>query len=385
MSFHPQALKHYQAAVNFRMANQPAAALAEIERALAFEQQPEYHFERAWAALMIADPAKAEHSLNLLATLSARRPLHPSYQSSVGSFWSQLAVLKGQQSLSPRHQFAEAVAQGDSEALLATLAQKPSSIYKDMLRQSVRLFGKTREGRMGQSKLGGQPDVLEDFEWPEGHDGLPLAFICQLNLSTIELPKPSALPSQGILYFFYEAKEQPWGFDPFDKGQWRVIYQKRIDALWSMEPPDDLPRECIFEPLHVIGAIETTFPEPCGSQTMPLQKEQGLQEMYGQALREWYGEEPWHRLLGYSQNIQGEMELECEMAYRGYEQTRELSKAEQASITAGAKQWRLLLQIDSDESTGMSWGDMGRLYFWIRQEDLRAKVFDNVWLILQCY
>ena len=30
------------------------------------------------------------------------------------------------------------------------------------------------------------------------------------------------------------------------------------------------------------------------------------------------------------------------------------------------------------------WGDCGRLYFWIRQEDLRRCVFDNVWMLLQC-
>ena len=30
------------------------------------------------------------------------------------------------------------------------------------------------------------------------------------------------------------------------------------------------------------------------------------------------------------------------------------------------------------------WGDVGRLYFWIRDADLRARRFDATWLILQC-
>jgi len=32
----------------------------------------------------------------------------------------------------------------------------------------------------------------------------------------------------------------------------------------------------------------------------------------------------------------------------------------------------------------MMWGDMGMLYFWIRAEDLAARRFERVWMILQC-
>jgi uncharacterized protein YwqG len=44
----------------------------------------------------------------------------------------------------------------------------------------------------------------------------------------------------------------------------------------------------------------------------------------------------------------------------------------------------LLLQVDSDD-VGMMWGDGGRLYFWIREQDARRADFSNVWMILQCY
>jgi uncharacterized protein YwqG len=33
----------------------------------------------------------------------------------------------------------------------------------------------------------------------------------------------------------------------------------------------------------------------------------------------------------------------------------------------------------------MMWGDAGRLYFWIRKQDLAEQSFDAVWAILQCY
>ena len=32
----------------------------------------------------------------------------------------------------------------------------------------------------------------------------------------------------------------------------------------------------------------------------------------------------------------------------------------------------------------MMWGDMGCLYFWIRESDLAAQRFDDAWMILQC-
>ena len=51
----------------------------------------------------------------------------------------------------------------------------------------------------------------------------------------------------------------------------------------------------------------------------------------------------------------------------------------------GAVDWELLLQIDTDEEgPGWMWGDVGRLYFWLRSEDLVAQRFENAWLVLQC-
>ena len=94
-----------------------------------------------------------------------------------------------------------------------------------------------------------------------------------------------------------------------------------------------------------------------------------------------------HRILGHPQEIQGEMPLECQLASNGvycgnlagYENPRAKDHA------AGADQWRLLIQIDSDDNVGWMWGDVGRLYFWITESDLRARQFDNAWMILQCY
>ncbi len=47
---------------------------------------------------------------------------------------------------------------------------------------------------------------------------------------------------------------------------------------------------------------------------------------------------------------------------------------------------QLFLQLDEVESEDfcLSFGDGGRLYFYIPKEDLSRKIFENCWIIYQC-
>jgi len=62
------------------------------------------------------------------------------------------------------------------------------------------------------------------------------------------------------------------------------------------------------------------------------------------------------------------MELECQLISQGYT----LVARAPTGVEDGAAEWRLLLQLDTDEDAQMCWGDSGRLYFWIREADARA-------------
>ncbi len=81
------------------------------------------------------------------------------------------------------------------------------------------------------------------------------------------------------------------------------------------------------------------------------------------------------------------MELECQLVtngiwcgdQKGYEDPRV------PTLEPGAADWRLLLQLDSDDNPKWMWGDAGRLYFWIREQDLAERNFSRVWCIEQCY
>ena len=94
-----------------------------------------------------------------------------------------------------------------------------------------------------------------------------------------------------------------------------------------------------------------------------------------------------HKLLGHAQTIQGAMELECALTSNGIHtgDSSGYKDRRAAKLAKSQYDWRLLLQIDSDEHAGMMWGDAGRIYYWIREQDLLERRFDRSWLVLQCY
>jgi uncharacterized protein YwqG len=94
-----------------------------------------------------------------------------------------------------------------------------------------------------------------------------------------------------------------------------------------------------------------------------------------------------HQLLGTATAIQNaDMEREAQLASNGlYLGHGKVDPKREAALAAGIKDWTLLLQLDSDDAADMMWGDAGRLYFWIRKQDLRARDFSRVWMILQCH
>lgn len=65
--------------------------------------------------------------------------------------------------------------------------------------------------KTGATKKGGRPDVPKDFEWPHYEKG-PLDFIGQINLGEFwykDLKKN--FPEKGLLSFFYDMHNYPWG------------------------------------------------------------------------------------------------------------------------------------------------------------------------------
>ena len=263
----------------------------------------------------------------------------------------------------------------------------------------------TAEKRVGATKFGGRPDVPADFKWAyyEGEDYLdetpkkrPLSFIAQFDLSEIaKYDTDHLLPQTGLLSFFYECDTMRWGYDPKDKGCARVYYFEDINALSPAEFPDDLEDDFRFPEIAISERSEKSYQD---FEDFIVQREKMVMEWdaFDEAMESMGIEEPddlddRSKLLGWADIIQNNMTCECELvARRGYYLGRgwdDVTPRDRQETEQWAnRDWLLLFQLGTVEADGfeLMFGDCGRIYFYIHRDDLAARNFDNVWLILQC-
>lgn len=258
--------------------------------------------------------------------------------------------------------------------------------FEPLLRNEIRIIisrSDTVNQILGKSKVGGQPDLPKEINWFREKNDKSLSFIAQINLSEIKtFDKDNLLPDSGILYFFYSAEQEVWGFDPKDKDKFKVHYSTDTQNIIKQEFPSDLPdyaryKECKLDFKTTVALpswdneiVQTSLSEKEINQYLNLPQDYAINKMFG-----------------YANNIQSEMELECQLVSNGLYcgDASGYNDPKAKGLEKGAKDWILLFQIDSEvEKTGMMWGDVGRLYFWIKREDLKKKNFNNSWMILQC-
>ena len=259
---------------------------------------------------------------------------------------------------------------------------------------------------LGGSKLGGAPDLPEDFDWPtrpayryprkkddfrpqSAWEERPLHFIAQINLRDVAAAGSGlSLPSSGLLLFFYDIDVQPWGFDPNDAPGCRILHvgegtpiERRSNPEASsskarpieLVPSESLPGwEWIEENVHY---DMRTGHEWFRNQLQKLTESDFDRISYG-----------GHVLGGWPGLVQNPMELECEMVSNGvYAGNSEAyDDPRMPEFRERAADWRLLLQVDSDDELDWMWGDSGKIYFLCREEDIVTRRFERAWTILQC-
>ena len=249
------------------------------------------------------------------------------------------------------------------------------------------------EYKRGGTRFGGRPDVPRGFEWPvyegEGMHGKtakrPLSFVAQFDCA--ELAKYDAerlLPDRGVLSFFYEMDSMRWGFDLKDKGCARVYWFEDPAALEEAEFPDDLEEDYRFPALAVKMRAEPSLPGwEDFTEIYPEEADCGDEGDEFFTVRAELGD--------WADAIQGSMSAECELVTRGYYLGGDFSKIPENVVEEAEKEapdkWLPLFQLDEveDGDFDLMFGDCGRLYFYITRDDLAARRFENVWLILQCY
>lgn len=276
----------------------------------------------------------------------------------------------------------------------------------------------------GASRLAGDPDLPPGFEWPshtppplssrdlaamqavrmppaiiateqarrDGSKAYSLAFLAQFDLSEVArsigpIWRPP-LPDRGWLYFFHDPVFGGSGDSPDELGGFLVTHHDGPSAeLVRTKSPESSSNEswrvtaCRFEFAMMLPSFGT---RAAGS--LPIDWiERGQREAYRHlvdAVDVRPG--PHHRLLGYPEPVQPTpLDTTCHVV-------RALGRRVLSSddFPEESRAWTHLLQLDSASSTedapGWMWGDMGRLYYFARGDDLAASRFDRCHRIEQC-
>jgi uncharacterized protein YwqG len=220
------------------------------------------------------------------------------------------------------------------------------------------------------SWLGGTPDA----DAPRG-----LTLLACIDLAGLHRESPVEwLPSGGCLLFYYDVERQAGGFDPNDRSGFEVA--------WNPEKRT-LAHDCVSTVKGISFRAIDSYPDFDDLADLGLELTDTESEIYSNLRDSVYSSLPEHQLAGWPKSIQGPMDLECQLVsngiYCGGPAGYKDPRAE--ALRAGAAEWKLLLQLDSDRELDWMWGDMGKLYFLIRESDARNRDFTKAWCVLQCY
>lgn len=272
-------------------------------------------------------------------------------------------------------------------ANLTELAGHVDALARPALRLVLQPAG-AGGGAAGTSRIGGQPDLPAGTAWPE-KQGAPLAFVGQIRLEeAAPLDTAHLLPSVGLLSFFYDAAQETYGADPADREGFRVIrFTGDMAGLQRVAFPQALPAEARFQPCVVTFTTELTIAQSPPLEIPGLAWSPEQQKRYEAAVAGVAGEGgqagPKSQMLGFPNTLQDDMRIECQLASHGVAMENAQSDPRTAALTAGAGNWQLLLQVDSEPQAKMQWGDAGILYYWVERDALRAGNFENAWVVLQ--
>lgn len=255
-----------------------------------------------------------------------------------------------------------------SDALRALMREFPDPIWEPILTgmTETAMFVRARRARV-RSRLGGRPDLPAGFIIPM-HGEIPLTYLAQVDLAEFASAFPaSPLPKHGRLLFFYNQQDSPWGHEDNDRGSGAIFHlEKPSDGIPTALGSSVIPVSFEVVPVPEIDdQVEDRMYELRRTLSGDAQKRFDVLINSGTEALEV------SRLLGYPATIQGNMTSELCAASRSYGLPEE-------------SEWRLVLQLDSEEELGWCWGDAGLLYFWVPAEDLAAARFDRCWVVLQC-
>lgn len=255
----------------------------------------------------------------------------------------------------------------------------PEDLLKDLekcYRNVIYIRPEEAEVYPGCSKIGGYPHVPADFQWFRNNEGKALTFLMQINCEDIHnIDKDNIFPEKGMLYFFYDFENEPWNSsDDGGNGYAVYYYDSDISELQPCPFPDEAgenyfryaEENCVIDEQFVEFFAVPDLPEYDDNEDAA---DKYSYEEYEAARYKLLGYDPdaysddYFKLGGYSNSIQYGL---SEVFDSSYVQLCQLSTFE-------------------SEKCGFMFGDDGRLYYYIKKEDLSSRQFDKAEISLQCY
>lgn len=225
------------------------------------------------------------------------------------------------------------------------------------------------------SRFGGAPYWEEDTAIPLDENEKPLALLAQINFA--DLPATDDLPASGLLQIFMPRDDDYYGANLDEVGgDSQIVTQfwaasdddKAVEWTAAIDENDLVPvfgaHVLSFSEKRDVAGIDTIeCAEALDANPFEVLEDVALNEkeetLFFDAISERVSAHG-HKLLGYPAFINGDPREDSD--------------------------YRLLLQIDTDMDgdNDIMWGDDGTGQIFIRDEDLKAGRFDNIWLYWDC-
>ena len=276
-----------------------------------------------------------------------------------------------------------------SEELLEDLRQGIAACelenYQEAILQNAQVaidmtLGEPGQEKVGESRIGGAPDVPEDWQWPGNEEGEKFAFLLQINLADIPPFEGNPLPPRGLLAFFIGLDEPASNIE-------NQIFLFDADNLQPALMPDEsefaddayldlAPHRLNFSLRADVPHWDTDDWEELAAE-MDSDEQDAFNDLAGRS------QEKIAQLLGHVSGIghdpRGDAfvvrEVNAEWIYN-YEKRRELDFTPQ-------KNWRNLLRLDSIRELNMTIWDAGYFNFLIHGDDLQKLDFSRVYAAVE--
>lgn len=244
----------------------------------------------------------------------------------------------------------------------------------------IRIQTKPQATAWHQSKFGGLPYLPKGTELPKDASGAAMRLLAQINFEELPLVLED-LPEKGILQFFLSPDADGMGLDFDDQtnqSNFRMVFYEEpvpADGLVTDFSFLEEPKEDDFPPYKesalsfivdqdAVSNTDRTFEAIFkGIDYEEVVKVEGNQSIiFWQMYAEHFSGEG-HKIGGYP--FFAQVDLRENERYTDYDV--------------------LLLQVDTDEEAGITWGDTGVGNFFISKENLKKRKFSDVVYNWDCY